>query len=227
MVCVNKEFANVNFYGVTNRAKNGNTKAWDEMINRVLMAQAGDEDFTMDIINGTEGIVKKFAIQFSKSCNISTFDDLVSCANLGILKAIKSYDKTKKVLFSTWAYHQIHGVISELKSEYTTCNNRPLSIEKPTDGEMAKNTVTEDMIVDDRINIFDSVQTSVNKQILLDAIKQLSQAQRVVIVGHYLKGFKQEELAEMLNISHTAVNTRMVNGRKTLKKLLNGKIELY
>ena len=103
--------------------------AWEEINHRIKLAQDGDEEMTMAIVNSMMGIVKKLAYKFSKSCNVSDYDDLISYGTLGVLKAIKMYNPEKRCLFSKLAYIQIKGSITQYTSqEFRHCDKRPVSI---------------------------------------------------------------------------------------------------
>ena len=55
---------------------------------------------------------------------------------------------------------------------------------------------------------------------LWDAVSGLPPKYRVVIHLYYYEGYSQDEIAEVLNISRTAVQTRMSRARNQLKEVL-------
>ena len=55
---------------------------------------------------------------------------------------------------------------------------------------------------------------------LWDAVSGLLPKYRVVIHLYYYEGYSQDEIAEVLNISRTAVQTRMSRARNQLKEVL-------
>ena len=56
---------------------------------------------------------------------------------------------------------------------------------------------------------------------LWDAVGQLKPTYRAVIHLYYYEGYRQDEIAQILGISQTAVQTRMQRARERLKKELN------
>ena len=56
---------------------------------------------------------------------------------------------------------------------------------------------------------------------LWEVVGKLKPAYRAVIHLYYYEGYQQEEIARILGISRTAVQTRMQRARETLKKELN------
>ena len=59
---------------------------------------------------------------------------------------------------------------------------------------------------------------------LLTAVNSLSPKYRIVVHLYYYEGYAQDEIAEILKISRTAVQTRMSRARNQLKEVL-GKYE--
>ena len=56
---------------------------------------------------------------------------------------------------------------------------------------------------------------------LYDAVMKLSPKYRAVIHLYYYEGYDQREIAEILHLTRTAVQTRMSRAREMLKKELN------
>lgn len=57
------------------------------------------------------------------------------------------------------------------------------------------------------------------------ALKRLPEKYRLPLVLHYLEGYAVKEVATMLGLSPTRVNTRLHLGRKNLRMLLEGGAE--
>lgn len=72
----------------------------------------------------------------------------------------------------------------------------------------------EHSIQKDNENIF------LKNQGLKEAIKNLDEKYRNVLVLKYIYGYSIKEIAEMLNITETNVSTRLDRGRKQLKKIM-------
>jgi RNA polymerase sigma-70 factor (ECF subfamily) len=68
----------------------------------------------------------------------------------------------------------------------------------------------------------DSIVLSTNEdRYLWDAVGQLKPTYRAVIHLYYYEGYQQDEIARILGISRTAVQTRMQRAREYLKKELD------
>ncbi len=57
---------------------------------------------------------------------------------------------------------------------------------------------------------------------VLEAVRQLEEQYRVVVVLHYVEGFSVREIGRMLNLSTGAVKTRLYRGRNLMKARLTG-----
>lgn len=58
---------------------------------------------------------------------------------------------------------------------------------------------------------------------LYEAIHKLPEGISIVITLYYVEGYRIKEIAEMLDLTQSAVKNRMLRGRKRLKELLEGR----
>ena len=77
-----------------------------ELIRR---SQAGDEGATDELMRLNAGLVQSIAVKFGGRG--VDFEDLVQIGNIGMLKAIRSFDLSRGVVFSTYAVPLIFGEI--------------------------------------------------------------------------------------------------------------------
>ena len=78
----------------------------NELIRR---SQAGDEGATAELMRLNTGLVQSIAVKFGGRG--VDFEDLVQIGNIGMLKAIRSFDLSRGVVFSTYAVPLIFGEI--------------------------------------------------------------------------------------------------------------------
>ena len=72
-------------------------------------AQSGDEHATEELMRRNAGLVQSIAVKF---CGRGTeFEDLVQIGNIGMLKAIRSFDAARGCVFSPYAVPLIVGEI--------------------------------------------------------------------------------------------------------------------
>ena len=205
--------------------------AWEEINHRIKLAQDGDEEMVMAIVNSMMGIVKKMAYQFSKSCNISDYDDLISYGTLGILKAIKMYDPEKRCLFSKLAFIQIKGSITQHTSqEFRHCDKRPVSITNDfCDNDKnapTSHSIPESFIMDNSKDPFEQLSLKMNMEVVNEAIKTLTPKQREAFILQHVKQMKQQEVADMLGVSYAVMNTRSHVAKEKIKVYCKNRINL-
>lgn len=85
-----------------------NTK-FSENIELIKRSQNGDEEATTELVRLNAGLVQSIAVKFGGRG--VDFEDLVQIGNIGMLKAIRSFDLERGVVFSTYAVPLIFGEI--------------------------------------------------------------------------------------------------------------------
>ena len=75
----------------------------------LLKAQAGDEEAVTSLLRLNAGLVRTIALRHTGRG--TDFEDLESLGNMGLLKAIRSFDTTRGCAFSTYAVPLIFGEI--------------------------------------------------------------------------------------------------------------------
>lgn len=78
-------------------------------LNKLIRAQAGDDQALADLMEINTGLVRGLAQRF---CGRGVdFEDLVQIGSIGMLKAIRSFDTARGTAFSTYAVPLIIGEI--------------------------------------------------------------------------------------------------------------------
>ena len=157
--------------------------------------------------------------------------DLVSIGNVGLMKAITTFDTSKKVEFSTYAIRCIDNEIlmflRKLK-KYANDDSLDRTINHDKDGNELK---IEDTLSDD-IDIVEEYTDNETHRIIREVVKDLPERDRKIIMLHF--GFyndethTQREIAEMLSISQSYVSRLITKIVKRVGKILEekGLIEL-
>lgn len=173
--------------------------------------------------------------QVTHRFNLVKYDkkDLVSIGIIGLIKAVKSYDVTKKIKFSTYAIKCIDNEI--------LMSLRKIKKDKNIDSldriiECSNNDNDKLKLGDILTNELDNVEEKLDKEIIFEFIqqivKELPEREREIIMLHF--GFyndeihTQQEIAEKYSFSKSYIS-RIIS--KTIKKLkeqmyLEGFIEL-
>ncbi len=125
--------------------------------------------------------------------------------------------------FSTWLYRVASNVCLDLLRKAKRQPQNTVSIHQENDeGEeylMA--------IEDPEPNPYERAQLSEAQHVLLDALEQLGEEQKRVIILRDIEGLSYEEIAEITNIAPGTVKSRINRARQNLKKLLEKDKELF
>lgn len=142
-----------------------------------------------------------FNVAYGYTKNVDDSNDIVHNSFVKLLKANISLETDNDI-----KYYLIRIVINEsidfLKSSYKKSTIR--------DNELIMNT--SDSIDDDS---FENINY---------AVSILPEKYKTVIILHYYNLMKIDEIAEVLNISESAVKKRLERARKKLKESLEGKV---
>ena len=142
-----------------------------------------------------------FNVAYGYTKNVDDSNDIVHNSFVKLLKANISLETDNDI-----KYYLIRIVINEsidfLKSSYKKSTIR--------DNELIMNT--SDSIDDDS---FENINY---------AVSILPEKYKTVIILHYYNSMKIDEIAEVLNISESAVKKRLERARKKLKESLEGKV---
>ena len=145
--------------------------------------------------------------------------DLVSIGNVGLMKAVTTFDKSKKVEFATYATRCIDNEIlmflRKLKKD-----QKVDSLDKTiTHDKEGKELKIEDTISDET-DIVEDYEKNITYKIIREIVKELPDRDREIIMLHF--GFynnevhTQKEIADMMSISQSYVS-RLIT--KIVKKI--------
>lgn len=202
-------------------------EAWKELVKRIELAKI-DDDMMMNIIEENIGLLKKFAYKYSKISSVSDYEDCLSIATFGLIKAIQTFDRGKRCKFSKWLYINIQASFKSFAFKETTTVNYARSTLSITTNEfeLGSNTVQEQLIGDDE-DVFEDI----NNRLAIDLVKEtmekhLTKKERRAIELKYFKDMKQRDCAKLMGISQNNFNSTCEAGRKKIKLWCGNKIDL-
>ena len=151
------------------------------------------------------------------------YDDLYGAGLYGYAKAIKSYQKNRNTLFSTYACNCIRNeILFFMKKELKHMSNN-VSLNKQIANGDHKDLFLEDIIEDEKTDINHIEKLMINDDNLkyIDkALNRLNDEEKFVICHRYgllgHKELKQKEIADAIDISQASVSKLE---RNSLKKL--------
>ncbi len=187
----------------------------NELLDKV---KHGDEDAIKMII---EHNIRLVLYQVNNKFKSVEYDkkDLVSIGNIGLIKAVTTFDKSKNVEFATYATRCIDNEIlmflRKLKKD-----QKVDSLDKTiTHDKEGKELKIEDTISDEN-DIVEDYEKNITYKIIREIVKELPSRDREIIMLHF--GFynnkihTQKEIADMMSISQSYVS-RLIT--KIVKKL--------
>lgn len=145
--------------------------------------------------------------------NNSNYEDLYQIGCVGLIKAVDTFDETKKVMFSTYAYKLIH---TEILCYLNLSQNKKTAISLDTTTIKYCNDNNEDsslinFIKDEKSNIEEDYIKEEEKIIINKILKRarLSDKNKFIILLYYGfyndKKYTRKQLANIFNVSPTYV----------------------
>ena len=137
-------------------------------------------------------------------------EDLVSIGTIGLIKAVNTFDTSKKIKLATYASRCIENEIlmylrrnNKLKSEVSF--DEPLNID--WDGN---ELLLSDILGTENDIIYKTIEEEIERKLLLTAMAKLNQREKIIMetrFGLFGKEEKtQKEVAEMLGISQSYIS---------------------
>ena len=171
-------------------AKNGNLSARDKLVEHNLRLVVY--------------IAKKF-----ETSGIE-LEDLISIGAIGLIKAVKTYSVDKNIKLATYASRCIENEILMQLRKNTRIKNE-ISLDEPlsSDGD-GNELLLADIISIDEGCVSKNIETSAEKQILMNVISKLdSRDQTIMFLRFGLAGNEektQKEVADMMGISQSYIS---------------------
>jgi RNA polymerase sigma factor (sigma-70 family) len=165
----------------------------------MAIAEAHIESLVRDNVGLIRSLVAKAMRTFPYLPAGYDRDDLESLGYIGLIQAAQTYDPTRGVQFSTYAYRCIENKISSTvvraKNRQVDCISLSLLIGEDED------TPLEDQIPDESATAEATVIDQESHQALWEAVQQLPAPHDVIIRRMYLDGQPLAEVARELRLS--------------------------
>lgn len=175
---------------------------------KILARLDGGEDVKQELIEHNLRLVVYIARKFDNT-GVDT-EDLVSIGTLGLIKAINSYRSDKNIKLATYASRCIENEILmylrrsvRLKSE--------VSFDEPLNTDFDGNELLlADVLGTDTDVVYGKVESTMECDLLLKAIKNLPPREREIVVLRYGLGggeeLTQKEVADAMGISQSYIS---------------------
>ena len=168
----------------------------------------GDEEVKSKLVEHNLRLVVYIARKFDNT-GVDA-DDLISVGTIGLIKAINSFKTDKNIKLATYASRCIENEILmylrrmvRLKSE--------VSFDEPLNTDWEWNELLlSDIFGTDSDTVYKDIETSVEKQLLRDALKKLPEReQKIMYMRFGLAGHEemtQKDVADLLGISQSYIS---------------------
>ena len=195
----------------------------DEEENLVNKLVLGDESVRSTLIERNLRLVVYIARKFENT-GISV-EDLISVGTIGLIKAVNTFDPSKKIKLATYGSRCIENEIlmylrrnSKVKAEISFYE--PLNID--WDGN---ELLLSDILGTENDVVYNLIEDEVDKQLLMIAMKKLSSREKEIVQLRFGLNGKQEktqkEVADILGISQSYISRLEKRIIKRLKKEIN------
>jgi RNA polymerase sigma-70 factor, ECF subfamily len=185
-----------------------------ELLNK---AKKGDVEAFEQLIEGCQK--KVFNIALRMIGNYEDASELAQEVFIKIFKSIKNFREDS--LFSTWVYKVTTNIcIDELRRRK---NRKVISLDEEIitqDGSISRQV--EDLSPTPQMQ----VEKKELKKIVNEAIKELSEEHRAMIIMREIQGFSYEEIAQILKCPEGTVKSRINRARNQLRQILKDEMEL-
>jgi RNA polymerase sigma-70 factor (ECF subfamily) len=187
----------------------------DEDTEVVQAVNDGQPERFQELVSRYEGRIYNFGL---KLCgHVQDAEDLVQESFLNAFRYMGSFRFETK--FRNWLYRIATSVCLKKRRRSKFAPDQELSLEEflPKEGEPLPESVPAWAA-----QPLDQLLTSELSQVIRDAIVDLPENHRLVVVLRDLEGFSTEETAQMLNLTPSNVKVRLHRGRLFLREKLKG-----
>ncbi len=182
------------------RIKQGDLSAFDELIARY------------------EKQVYSFAYRMAQ--NYDDANDIASEAFIKVFQAINKFRGDSN--FSTWVFRIVTNTYLDKKKR----SKAHLNVAIDEYVELNESSVAK-QFEDPAPDPLEMMEESERKDIILDAINQLPDYQRIIIDLFHLQGLSYEEIAEVVSLPIGTVKSRLNRARLVLRDILERNRELF
>jgi len=188
--------------------------------------QPSDEDLMLRFKDGDQNAFNVLARRWEKPLlnlcyrflqDIEKAKDVRQEVFLRVYKAAKRYKPSAK--FSTWVYRiATNRCLDELRNEK---RRNEIALETPYQDKAGRMWLLEETLADKSTLPDKIAERNEIAQIVRQAIAQLPDQQRAVVIMRHYEGLKFKEIAEIMGCPESTVKSRMFYGMEHLRRLLS------
>lgn len=173
-------------------------------------AKSGDKNAFGLLIIEYEKSVYNIALRMMR--NEEDAKDVAQEALIKVYKNLNKFDE--KSTFKTWIYRvTMNTALDAIRKQKSTKQKETFSLDEQIE-------VKDDKAIDKEHQPESQMILNERKKVLYDAMNQLSQDQKSIVLLRDIKGLSYKEIAYILDSSEGTVKSRLNRGRKKLKEIL-------
>jgi RNA polymerase sigma factor (sigma-70 family) len=176
-------------------------------------AVKGDEKAITSVVGQYTPLVHKIVNRYSWMAPQHSREDLVQEGLIGIVKAIKTFDITRKCQPMTWVYPQVRGAVQGVARKDHRLPKFPLSIEQSDWGNNLEDTV--------KFEVKDEYASNFVHKLLVAGCGSLDSKRAQIVIDRYgLLGkipMRQGEVAKKYGMTKQAVNSHIARFSKIVR----------
>ncbi|MBX7131997.1 MAG: sigma-70 family RNA polymerase sigma factor [Fimbriimonadaceae bacterium] len=184
----------------------------------IRRCQQGDRTAFNDLVHRHEKRAYQYA--FRLTSNPDEASDIVADAFIRIYNALQNF--RSQSAFTTWMYRILTNCYLDLKKKEK--NKQTVSLEQTMQTSSGE---VERQIEDDGPGPDLEVEKIAREQAVQDAIQQLPEYQRAMLVMYHVEMLSYEQIAEALDLPLGTVKSRLNRARLSLRELLVKDEELF
>lgn len=185
----------------------------------IKKAQEGNAEAFEQLIADYEKRILNYC--FRMLGNLSDAEDAAQEVFVKVYRFIDSFNGQSS--FSTWLYRIASNVCLDLLRKAKRQPKDTVSIHQENEEGESYSIAIEDTEPDP----YERAQLSEAQRVLKEALNQLSDEHKQVVILRDIEGLSYEEIAEAMGIAPGTVKSRLNRARQVLKKLLEKDKELF
>ena len=180
----------------------------EEENNTLLLHKQGDVDAKNLLIERNLRLVVYISKKFDNTG--IDIEDLISVGTIGLIKAVNSFDMDKKIKLATYASRCIENeILMHLRKVVRRKNE--VSLDEPLNVDSDGNELLlGDVLGTETDMVYNDAEENVEKELLKNAIKKLSQREQQIVSLRFGLDGKQEvtqkEVADLMVISQSYIS---------------------
>ncbi len=180
----------------------------EEEANTLLLHKQGDVDAKNLLIERNLRLVVYISKKFDNTG--IDIEDLISVGTIGLIKAVNSFDVDKKIKLATYASRCIENeILMHLRKVVRRKNE--VSLDEPLNVDSDGNELLlGDVLGTETDMVYNDAEENVEKELLKNAIKKLSQREQQIVSLRFGLDGKQEvtqkEVADLMGISQSYIS---------------------